>query len=69
MRNYEKYYVTEGTTAEVQETFCTLRDALAYIAERYGAENVIAQLVQINASGDEGDETLSFLNVYDMLTK
>lgn len=69
MRNYERYDITEGTYAEVQGTFDTLRDALAYIAERYGSDNVVEQLVQINASGDEGEETFSYLEVYDMLAE
>lgn len=69
MRNYERYDITEGTYAEVQETFDTLHDALAYIAERYGSDNVVKQLVQINASGDEGEETFSYLEVYDMLAE
>lgn len=67
MRNYERYDVTEGTNAEVQETFNTLKEALAYIAERYGADNVVDQLVEIDASGDDGEETFSCLEVYDML--
>lgn len=69
MRNYERYDITEGTYAEVQGTFDTLQDALAYIAERYGSDNVVEQLVQINASGDEGEETFSYLEVYDMLAE
>lgn len=69
MTNYERYDVTEGTYAEVQETFDTLQDALAYIEERYGTDNVVEQLVQINAIGDEGEETFSFLEVYDMLAE
>jgi len=67
--NYERYDVTEGTSAEMQETFDTLQEALAYIASRYGADNVIDQLVEINASGDEGEETLSYLEVYDMIAE
>ena len=69
MMNYERYDVTEGTSAEMQETFDTLQEALAYIASRYGADNVIDQLVEINASGDEGEETLSYLEVYDMIAE
>lgn len=69
MRNYQRYDITEGTYAEVQETFGTLQDALAYIAERYGSDNVVEQLVQINASGDDGEETFGYLEVYDMLAE
>lgn len=67
--NYERYNVTEGTNAEVQETFDTLQEALAYIAERYGADNVVEQLIQIDASGDDGEETFGYLEVYDMLAE
>jgi hypothetical protein len=67
MRNYERYDITEGTNAEFQETFATLQEALAYIAERYGADNIVEQLVQIDASGDDGEETFSCLDVYDMI--
>ena len=67
MMNYERYDITEGTSAEVQETFDTLQEALAYIAERYGADNVVEQLIQIDANGDDGEETFGYLEVYDML--
>lgn len=66
MKNYE---VTEGTYAEVQATFDTLHEALEYIEDRYGADNVVEQLVQVTASGDDGEETLSCLEVYDMLAE
>lgn len=69
MMNYEKYVVTEGADAEVRETFDTLQEALAYIAEYCGADNVVDQLVQINASGEEGEETFSYLEVYDMVAE
>lgn len=65
--NYERYDVTEGTNAEVQETFFTMKEALAYIADRYGADNVVEQMIQIEASGDDGEETFGYLEVYDML--
>lgn len=67
MMNYERYDITEGTNAEVRETFDTLQEALAYIEEYCGTDNVVDQLVQINASGEEGEETFSYLEVYDML--
>lgn len=67
MRNYKRYDITEGTTAEVQETFCTLQEALDYIYERYDADNVVEQMVQIDASGDDGEETFGYLEVYDMI--
>lgn len=67
--NYERYDVTEGTSAEVQETFNTLQEALMYIEDRYGKDNVVEQLIQIQASGDEGEETLSYLEVYDMIAE
>lgn len=68
MMNYERYVVTEGVDAEAQETFFTLDEALAYIENRYGADNVVEQLVQINASSENGEEeTFGYLEVYDML--
>lgn len=65
--NYERYDVTEGMNAEVQETFDTLQEALTYIADRYGADNVVEQMIQIEASGDDGEETFGYLEVYDMI--
>lgn len=54
--------------AVVQATFTTMEDALAYIEERYGADNTVDQLVQINASNkDEEKETFGYLEIYDML--
>lgn len=68
MRNYTKFEVTEGMNAVVQATFTTMEDALAYIEERYGADNTVDQLVQINASNkDEEKETFGYLEIYDML--
>ena len=68
MRTYTKFDVTEGAYAEVQETFCTLEAALDYIDERYGADNAVDLLVQIDASNeDDEQETFGFLEIYDML--
>lgn len=68
MRTYTNFEVTEGMDAVVQATFTTMEDALAYIEERYGADNALEQLVEINASGEGGEEeTFSFLEIYDML--
>lgn len=68
MRNYTKFEVTEGMNAVVQATFTTMEDALAYIEERYGADNTVDQLVQINVSNkDEEKETFGYLEIYDML--
>ncbi len=68
MRNYTKFEVTEGGYADVQATFTTMEDALAYIEERYGADNAFDQLVQIDASGEGGEEeTFSYHEIYDML--
>ena len=70
MREYTRFEVTEGMYAEVQEVFETMEDALAYIDERYGADNAVDQLVQINASNeDDESETFSYLEIYDMLTE
>lgn len=70
MREYTRFEVTEGMYAEVQKVFGTMEDALAYIDERYGADNVVDQLVQINASNeDDESETFCYLEIYDMLTE
>lgn len=68
MRTYTNFEITEGMDAVVQTTFTTMEDALEYIEERYGADNVVDQLVQINASNEDGEiETFGYLEIYDML--
>lgn len=68
MRTYTNFEVTEGMYAEVQEVFKNMEDALNYIDERYGADNVVDQLVQINASNEDDEiETFGGLEIYDML--
>lgn len=68
MRTYTNFEITEGMYAVVQTTFTTMEDVLEYIEERYGADNVVDQLVQINASNEDGEtETFGYLEIYDML--
>lgn len=68
MREYTRFVVTEGSYAVVQEVFETMEDALNYIEDRYGADNAVDQLVEINASNDDLEyETFTELEIYDML--
>lgn len=68
MREYTRFEVVEGAYAEVQEVFKTMEDALNYIEDRYGADNAVDQLVEINASNDDFEsETFTELEIYDML--
>ena len=70
MREYTRFEVTEGMYAEVQKVFGTMEDALAYIDERYGADNAVDQLVQIDASNeDDESETFGYLEIYNILTE
>lgn len=67
---YTRFDVTEESYCTIEETFDCLEDALKYISDKYGADNIIDQLVQINASNEDGDqETLTYFEVYDLIEK
>ena len=67
----KKYAILEGPYADKVHEVETLEEALEYIDKGYGAENVVEQLIEIEiVDADDGtEETLSFLEVYDMLAE
>lgn len=66
-----KYRVTEGAYCTIQANFDHLQDALDYISEKYGADNVIDQLVQIEEIDieEETQQIYTCLEVYDLITE
>lgn len=65
-----EYRVTEGAYCTIQATFDHLEEALDYISDKYGADNVIDQLVQIEAIDiEESQPIYTCLEVYDLITE
>lgn len=66
-----EYRVTEGAYCTIQATFDSLQEALDYISEKYGEDNIIDQLVQIEAidKEEETKQIYTCLEVYDLITE
>lgn len=66
-----EYRVTEGAYCTIQATFDHLEEALDYISDKYGADNVIDQLVQIEEIDreEETKQIYTCLEVYDLITE
>lgn len=70
MRVYTTFKVTAGVFDRVVAEFDTFLSAMDYIDEKYGAENVVDQLIQLEFSNpDEAiDGLFTSFELYDMLT-
>lgn len=66
-----EYRVTEEAYCEIQAIFDNLQEALDYISEKYGEDNIIDQLVQIEAidKEEETKQIFTCLEVYDLITE
>lgn len=71
MKNYTIFEITEGMYCDLITTFNTFNDALTYIKEEYGIDNVVEQIVQIHASNpkEEIGETFTPQEIYDIIAK
>lgn len=70
MRTYTNFCVRDGYYQEEVTTFDSMEAALSYLEEYYGKDNVIEQLVQIDASNEDDEhETFSELEIYDLMSE
>lgn len=70
MRTYTNFRVRDGYYQEEVATFDSMDAALSFLEEYYGKDNVVEQLVQIDASNEDYErETFNELEIYDMMSE
>ena len=70
MRAYNNFCIREGYYQEEVATFDSMEAALSFLEEYYGKDNVVEQLVQIDASNEDDErETFSELEIYDLMSE
>lgn len=70
MRTYTNFCVRDGYYQEEVATFDSMEAALSFLEEYYGKDNVVEQLVQIDASNEDDErETFCELEIYDMMSE
>lgn len=70
MRLYTNFCVREGYYQDEVGTFDSMDAALSFLEEHYGKDNVVDQLVQIDASNEDDErETFNELDLYDLMSE
>lgn len=70
MRTYTDFRVRDGYYQEEVATFDSMEAALSFLEEYYGKDNVVEQLVQIDASNEDDErETFNELEIYNMMSE